>query len=138
MVANSWNVALSVQAAVAALPPPSKEGVRLDALRDVARDHGLQAFAIAGDHDTLVHELTNGRPVIVGLMLPFGKKYLLGHYEVVVGVRTADDQFATIDPASAGNGMRVRSWAALSSEWKPAGFPTLVVVGTSPATSADR
>ena len=138
MVANSWNVSLSVQAAVAALPPPSNQGVRLDALRDIARDSGLQAYAIVGDRDTLVHELSNGRPVVIGLFLPFGKKYLLSHYEVVVGVRTGNEQFATIDPGSAGNGMRVRTWAALESEWKPAGFPTLVVVGAQPAKTATR
>ena len=100
MIAGRWHVALSVDGAVAALPVAGVQGVRLGELRDAARAHGLTAFAIAGDRTTLVHELREGRPVIVGLLLPYGNKRVQRHYEVIVAVHPADDQFVTIDPAT--------------------------------------
>jgi ABC-type bacteriocin/lantibiotic exporter with double-glycine peptidase domain len=130
MVAGRWRVALSVEGAVAALPAESKQGARLGDLRDVARAHGLKAFAVAGDRDTLVHELRAGRPVIVGLLIPQGPRRARSHYEVVVAAHTADGRFVTIDPAS---GWRVRSWPELDAEWLPAGRPALVVTGAAVA-----
>lgn len=138
IVANRWQVGLSVAAATAALPAATLAGVRLADLRTTARAHDLAAFAVAGDRATLVHELRAGRPVIVGLVLPLRPLGPLGggravhHYEVVVAMLASGDQFATIDPAS---GWRARSWAALDAEWRPAGRPTLVVLGRA---SGDR
>jgi len=128
MIAGRWHVALSVEGATKTLPAPTKQGTRLGDLRDAARAQGLTAFTIAGDRATLVHELRAGRPVIVGLLLPFGAKRVQSHYEVVVAVNLTSDQFVTINPAS---GWRTRSWADLDTEWRPAGRPTLVVLGPS-------
>lgn len=127
MVATRWGVRMSVDDAVAALPPPGPLGSRLGDLRDAARAHGLTAFAISGDPDTLVHELRAGRPVIVGLRLPYSGGKALPHYEVVVAALPTSGEVATIDPAIAA--WRVRTWAALDAEWAPAGRPTLVVLG---------
>lgn len=124
MIAGRWRVSLSAVSGAAATRAPTA-GARLGDLRDVARAHGLVAFAIVGDRATLVHELRAGRPVLVGLLLPYGER-ALSHYEVLVAVRPADGQFVTIDPA---RGWRVRSWADLDAEWQPAGRPTLVVLG---------
>ncbi len=126
MIASRWNVPLSLAVAVAALPKPTEQGIALGDLRDVARARGLTAFAIAGDQATLVHELRAGRPVIVGLHLPYGKRQAFSHYEVIIAVHPVDARFITIDPAS---GWRSRTWADLDAEWKPAGRPTLVVLG---------
>lgn len=126
MVAGRWHVPLSVAAASHALPPPTKQGTKLGDLRDAARAQGFTAFAIAGDRATLVHEISAGRPVIVGLLLPFGSKRVQSHYEVIVAVHPDTDQFVTINPSK---GWRTRSWAALDAEWRPAGRPTLVVLG---------
>ncbi len=133
MVAGRWGVNLSLEGAAAALPAPAPKGARLGDLRDAARLHGLQAFAIAGDRDTLVHELRAGRPVIVGLHIQAGIRRALSHYEVMVAVHPAADRFVTLDPAS---GWRVRSWTDLDAEWLPAGRPALVVVGVGKAPSA--
>ena len=135
MIAGRWHVALSVDQAVAALPAPAPRGARLGDLRDLARAHGLWAFAIAGDRDTLVHELRAGRPVMVGLLLPYGQKRALSHYEVIVAVHPVRDQFVTIDPAT---GWRSRSWADLDAEWRPAGRPTLVVLGPAGDAAGNR
>jgi ABC-type bacteriocin/lantibiotic exporter with double-glycine peptidase domain len=126
MVASRWNVPLSLAGATAGLPKPTDQGVPLGDLRDLARARGLTAFAIAGDQATLVHELRAGRPVIVGLHLPYGGKRVFSHYEVIVAVHPGEARFVTIDPAS---GWRSRTWAELDAEWKPAGRPTLVVLG---------
>ncbi len=126
MVAGRWQVPLSLEAAAAALPRAAPQGTRLGDLRDVARAHGLRAFAIAGDRETLLHELGAGRPVIVGLHILVGPRRARSHYEVLVAAHPAGDRFVTLDPAS---GWRVRSWADLEAEWLPAGHPALVVVG---------
>lgn len=126
MVAGRWQLPISVSEALAALPAPRGRGARLGDLRDLARAHGLTAFAIAGDRATLNHELRAGRPVIVGLLLPTSKGQALSHYEVVVATHPADGLFVTIDPA---RGWRSRSWADFDAEWRSAGRPTLVVIG---------
>lgn len=128
MIAGRWRLPLSVDGAIAALPAPTNLGTRLGDLRDAARAQGLTAFAVAGDRDTLVHELRAGRPVIVGLLLPYGARRAQSHYEVIVAMHPVDGQFVTIDPA---RGWRARSWTELDAEWRPAGRPTLVVLGPS-------
>ncbi len=132
MIAGRWHVGLTADAVGAALPAPTERGTRLGDLRDVARAHGLTAFAITGDRDTLVRELRAGRPAIVGLVIPAGRSRQLTHFEVIVAVHPADEQFATIDPAT---GWRVRSWTDLDAEWAPGGRPMLVVVGVVPSRS---
>ncbi len=129
MIAARWRVALTVNDAIASLPKPPPEGSSLGDLRDLARQRGLNAFAIAGDQETLLHELRAGRPVLVGLLAPYGK-YAQSHYEIVMAAHPGESKFATIDPA---RGWRTRSWKDLEAEWKPAGNPALVVLGAEPA-----
>jgi ABC-type bacteriocin/lantibiotic exporter with double-glycine peptidase domain len=129
MIAARWRVRLTVAEAVAALPKPPPEGSSMGELRDLARQRGLSAFALAADRETILHELRAGRPVLVGLFAPYGK-YVQSHYEVVMALRPSDGQVATIDPA---RGWRTRSWKDLDAEWQPAGRPALVVLGPSAA-----
>ncbi|MCE9578999.1 MAG: hypothetical protein K8W52_38095 [Deltaproteobacteria bacterium] len=134
MVAGRWNVALDLAHAKVEAPVSSRLGVRLDVLRKVARAHGLTAFAIAGDLAILEHEVRADRPVIVGLLRPYGKSGALSHYEVVIALRPAaradDTLVVTIDPGAAtGAGWQVRRWIDLDTEWQPAGRPALVVLG---------
>jgi len=136
MVAGRWHVALSLEEAVAALeaaasarPDAPSDGVRLGDLRDVARSRGLTAYAVGGDRSTLLHELRAGRPLVVGLLIPYAPGKARSHYEVLVAVHAVDEQYVTIDPAL---GWRVRSWTDLDAEWLPAGRPTLVVTGATP------
>lgn len=144
MVASHWQVPLTVDEATAALPEPGPLGARLRDLRDAARARGLVAFVVAGDRATIDHELRAGRPLIVGLLLPYSGKQAISHYEVVVAASAvaassvAGDggQVVTIDPSSAG--WRVRTYAALDAEWAPVGRPTLVVLGLEPAAPASR
>jgi len=130
MVAGRWQVALPEHDAgpSAAPAPTALPGARLGDLRDQARAGGLRAFALAGDRQTLLHELGLGRPVLVGLLIPVDLGRSRSHYEVVVAAQPVQDQFVTLDPAS---GWRVRTWTALDAEWLPAGRPALVVTGVA-------
>ncbi len=64
MVAGRWQLALTLEDAARALPPPGRVGVRLKDLREAATSKGLEAYAIAADQSVLRHELAAGRPVI--------------------------------------------------------------------------
>jgi ABC-type bacteriocin/lantibiotic exporter with double-glycine peptidase domain len=126
MVAGAWGRDWPVRE-LARQAPPSKSGVKLGALRDLARKRGLEAYAIAGKHADLERELGEGRPVLLGLLLPFERDRALRHYEVAIAIDPRDGTVVTLDPAT-GKLLR-RSKQVLEREWKPAGYATLVVVG---------
>ena len=149
MVAGRWHRPLTLDEAAALLPPPGKEGVRLRDLRDAAKRHGLEAFAVAADLKVLEHELGLGRPVVLGLLRPMSSGKASSHFEVVIALRTKQvseqrsvasgeqqngprakpvTEVVTIDP---GAGTLVRTWAELEREWEPAGRPALVIVAPS-------
>ena len=125
MIAGAWGHRWSVAELDAALRP-SRDGVRLGALRDVARARGLDAYAIAGTRADLAHELGRGRPVVLGLVLPYDGGHERSHYEVAVAMDPRDGTIVTIDPAS--GKLRRRSADVLELEWKTAHHAALVVV----------
>lgn len=135
MVAGAWGRTWSVSELLREAPP-SERGVRLGTLRDVARSRGLRAYAIRGTHDDLRHELARGRPVLLGLLLPFERDRAVSHYEVAVALDPRDGSVITIDPASGKHLRRTRE--VLDAEWRPAEYATLVVVGDRAATRAAR
>ena len=130
MVAGAWGRHWTLPDLARRLPP-GKKGVQLGRLRDLARERGLVAYAVKGSFDDLRKELSAGRPVLLGLVLPFDRNENLHHYEVVVAMNPADDTVVTRDPAT-GDLMR-RARKVLDLEWKHAGYATLVVVGTTDA-----
>lgn len=135
MVAGAWGHPWTV-AELARDVRPGDRGVRLGALRDVAWTRGLEAYAIRGTHDDLRRELARGRPVLVGLLLPFERDRALSHYEVAIAIDPRDGSVITIDPASGKTLRRTRE--VLDAEWKPAGYATLVVVGDHTTARAAR
>jgi len=126
MVAGTWGRHWSVADLDHQLPP-TERGVKLGALRDLARNRGLDAYAIKGTMADLTHELSAGRPVLLGLVLPYDRSHNASHYEVAIAMNPQDGTVVTIDPAS--GDWRKRSQQVLDLEWKTAGFATLVVVG---------
>lgn len=130
MVAGAWGQSWSVEDLRRDVRM-SSNGAKLGALRDAARARGLVAYAIAGTPEDLRRELSAGRPVMIGLQLPFEQKRALHHYEVAVAINTHDGRVVTLDPATGKYLQRTK--AVLDAEWKPVGFPTLVVVGTAHA-----
>jgi len=131
MVAGTWGRHWSVDDLNHQLPPTDR-GVKLGALRDLALARGLEAYAIEGTAKDLAHELALGRPVVLGLMLPYDRGHNVSHYEVAVAMKPADGTVVTIDPAS--GQWRQRTKAVLDLEWKSAGYATLVVVGDRSAS----
>jgi ABC-type bacteriocin/lantibiotic exporter with double-glycine peptidase domain len=126
MVAGAWGHTWSV-AEMARTLPPTKNGVKLKRLRDFARERGLDAYAVKGTFADLENELRAGRPVVLGLVLPFDQSHNLSHYEVAVAIDPRDQSVITRDPATGALMRRVRK--VLDLEWKTAGYATLVVVG---------
>ena len=133
MVAGAWGRHWSVDELARELPP-GPGGVKLGSLRDLARRRGLDAFAIRGTRNDLDHELGQGRPVLLGLTLPYDRQNNLNHYEVAVAIDPRSGSVVTLDPAT-GKYMR-RTQQVLELEWKPGGHATLVVVGARPARAA--
>jgi len=125
-VASAWGRRWSIDDLDHQLPP-DEHGIKLGDLRDLARARGLEAYAIRASATDLQHELAAGRPVVVGLVLPFDHQHDRSHYEVAIAIDPRDGTVVTIDPAT-GSWMR-RSKAVLDVEWKPAGYAALVVVG---------
>jgi len=126
MMAGSWGRHWSVVDLNHQLPP-TERGVKLGALRDLARTRGLDAYAIKGTTADLAHELSAGRPVLLGLILPYDRSHNASHYEVAIAMNPRDGTVVTIDPAT--GDWRQRSKQVLELEWKTAGFAALVVVG---------
>lgn len=132
MVAGAWGRQWTVDD-LAKHVPPGRYGIKLGVLRDLARQAGLEAFAIKAHRDDLNHELVQGRPVLLGLVLPHDRKSNRSHYEVAIALDTRDGTIVTIDPAT-GEWMR-RSPKVLDIEWKAAGYAALVVTGDKAATN---
>lgn len=126
MVAGAWGHSWSV-GDLARKVPPTKIGVKLKRLRDYARQRGLEAYAVKGTFADLENELRAGRPVLLGLVLPYDKNNNLNHYEVAVAIDPRDHTVITRDPATGDLMRRVKKVFEL--EWKTAGYATLVVVG---------
>jgi ABC-type bacteriocin/lantibiotic exporter with double-glycine peptidase domain len=131
MVAGTWGHTWSVDDLDRQLPPGDR-GVKLGALRDLARARGLEAYAIAGTPHDLEHELGLGRPVVLGLILPYDQNHNAGHYEVAIAIHPRDGTVVTIDPAT--GSWRERSAKVLDLEWKTAGFAALIVTGDRQAS----
>ncbi len=93
-------------------------------LRDAAKQRGLAAYVVEGEPDDLVHELEQGRPVIVGVAKPTTQD-AVAHYEVVVGMHRASRRVATYDPAA---GIRQNTFGGFLTEWQAAGRVLLVIM----------
>lgn len=135
MVAGAWGRRWSVVEMAHQLRP-TRRGLTLGALRDLARARDLDAYAIRGSHADLAHELGAGRPVLLGLVLPYDRQRALHHYEVAVALDPATGAVITRDPAT--GQLRRRSRAVLEREWLTAGHATLVVVGDRAVRQAAR
>lgn len=126
MVAGAWGRTWSLDDLAHRVPPKST-GIKLRLLRDLARERGLEAYAIKATRADLQRELAQGRPVLLGLVLPHDRQRNRNHYEVAIALDPRDGTVVTIDPAT-GDWMR-RPPAVLDLEWGAAGYAALVVVG---------
>jgi predicted double-glycine peptidase len=79
-----------------------------------ARSLGMRSYVFFGTMKDVVHELEQGRPVIVGLGKMVEEKKALSHYEVVVGWEPNKKQLLLLDPA---RGWQVDSLEGFAKEW---------------------
>lgn len=121
MVVNYW------QPSRAAEPfpgLPTDRQASAEELRDAARARGLSAYVVEGSPDDLVHELKQGRPVIVGTV-----KNTVGnsvtHFEVVIGMHRESRRIAAYDPAL---GLTQNSFMDFLMEWEATGRVLLVIM----------
>jgi predicted double-glycine peptidase len=103
---------------------PAERQASAGELRDAARSRGLSAFVVEGEPEDLVHELEQGRPVIVGVAKPTTED-AVAHYEVLVGMHRASRRVATYDPAA---GVRQNTFGGFLMEWQAAGRVLLVIM----------
>ena len=135
MVAGAWGQKVSLADLAERVPTRDAKGngVKLGALRDLARGLGLDAFAIHATAGDLRHELSAGRPVLLGLVLPYDRERNRAHYEVAVALDPRDGTVVTIDPAT--GGWQSRPAKVFDVEWKASGYAALVVTGTGVVAS---
>lgn len=108
-------------------------GARAGDLRDYARERALSAYVFEGTLEDIHHELTIGRPVIVGVHQPLSSGRVLAHYLVVVGYHPKRDRILVMDPA---HGWREDSVEGFAREWGSARRLTLVVFPPADVRSA--
>lgn len=116
------------RAIAGALRPAPERGIAAGRMRDLARGRGLAAFIVRGEMADLEREVAAGRPVVVGLVKPHGKR-VLTHYEVVVGLHRGRKLVVTLDPA---RGWRENAVDAFLQEWAPSKRLALVVSAKDP------
>jgi len=132
--------ALEREAIEARLRQRPDQGLSARELRDYARQNGFSAFVLKGAFSDLEHELSLGRPVIVGVHKPLSSGDALSHYEVFIGYHPEKRQVLTLDPA---HGLRRNGLEGFLTEWQSAGNVTLVVMppeadGGAPQASLGR
>lgn len=123
MALTYWGSTTNVDEVTAAFPTSPNHGIKAGELREFARKKGFDAFIIKGDLNDLASELKKRRPVLVGLVKPYGTKRA-HHYEVVVGIHPAQKRVVTLDPAK---GWRENSFEGFAKEWIPGEQVTLIV-----------
>lgn len=101
-----------------------RTGLTAGELERYARERGLAAFVFHGSLEDIAHELSNGRPVVVGVAKPYQKDKALSHFQVVTGYHPGKKRLLLMDP---GEGWRQNSTVGFEKEWSPTGRVTLVV-----------
>lgn len=124
MMLQRWLVPASADEILRAVHVESDHGITVGALREFARQKGLNAFVIKGELADLVNEVGLNRPVLVGLVQRVGDR-ALSHYGVVAGINQTTRHVLLLDPA---RGMRQDGFDGFVAEWDRAGRPTLVIV----------
>ncbi len=136
MALRHWQVPISLEEVVRACPPEPGRGIKAGVLRDYAHSKGLRAFLFHGRLADFERELSQGRPVIVGLVKPYVNGGLT-HFEVVVGIHPEKEMVVTLDPA---RGWARNDYSGFLAEWDPASHLTLAILRPreSPSTPKEH
>ncbi len=123
MVLGHWGSGSPVDSIESECGGAGQDGIKASALREAAKRRGLSAYLFQGSVTDLEHELSRGRPVIVGVAKPHGDGFT-AHFEVVVGLHRRRERIAMLDPAV---GLMCDSLAGFENEWRLTKGVTLVV-----------
>ncbi len=130
MVLGYWRQPTTVTEVRTAYPALSDSGnTRADDLRAFALDRGFAAFLLRGELEILRHELSEHRPVIVGLIRRAGPGRVEARYQVVVAYNPQRRLIVTLDP---GTGWHESTLERFLAEWLPSERLTLVVIPQGP------
>ena len=121
-VMRFWGYPASPQSIEAALGRKDNR-LRAGDMETYARNAGLRSYVFFGTMKDIVHELGQGRPVIVGLGKKFEEKKAISHYEVVVGYEPTKKQLLLLDP---GRGWQIDSLDGFAKEWALSKAVTIV------------
>lgn len=124
MMMKHWSKPVTTDEILQRIPVKDKERIPAGALREFARQRGLQAFIIKGEMGDLIQEVGANRPVMVGLVQVHGDR-ALPHYEVVAGINVTGKRVLLFDPA---RGYREDGFEGFTREWEPAGRMAMVIV----------
>jgi ABC-type bacteriocin/lantibiotic exporter with double-glycine peptidase domain len=122
MVLGYWSRPMSVDEISARDPAASAKGWKAGQLRDLAREKGLRAYVVSGRIADLTTEISQGRPVVVGLVKQYRDKPR-AHYQVVIGLHPEKKRILSLDPAE---GWREDSLEGFAREWIPTREVTVV------------
>jgi predicted double-glycine peptidase len=98
-----------------------------------AKSLGLRSYVFYGTMKDVMHEVEQGRPVIVGLGKMVDEKKALSHYEVVVGYEPTKKQVLLLDPA---RGWQVDSFDGFAKEWAISKAVTIVAFPEAASSTA--
>jgi ABC-type bacteriocin/lantibiotic exporter with double-glycine peptidase domain len=134
VVVRYWGLPTSEQEIMRELGAPPQDGYTLRQLRDWARQHGLQAFAVRGTIELLTGHTARGRPLIVTI------RQKEQNHSFVVAAVSLRGIIQGMDP-STGKRFEMSSKEFLP-RWENAGFPLLIVAPletkpSSPAAATD-
>jgi ABC-type bacteriocin/lantibiotic exporter with double-glycine peptidase domain len=128
MVLAHWDVSLDAAELASPAPLLPGKGASATELRDFAKKKGLEAYLLHARIQDLRRELSDGHPVIVGLV-KFAGSGVVTHYEVVVAFHPEQGIVVTHDPAG---GWRQNTLDGFRKEWAAAGSLALVFVRPEP------
>jgi len=100
-----------------------------------ARQAGLHSYVFFGTMKDIVHELSRGRPIIVGLGKQIAERKALSHYEVVIGYEPKKKLVLLLDP---GRGFQVDSLQAFAEEWTRTRGVTIVTFAPGSARPVSK
>ncbi len=122
MIFSYWRVPGSFEEIKATCPPIPERGIRAGELQELARSKGLRVYLFSGKISDLQTELSQHRPVLVGMVKSAADDWI-SHYEVVVAIHSEKERIVTLDPAA---GWRQNSFDGFRKEWELAGSPMMV------------
>ncbi len=121
-VLRYWGINAEIDHVRRATAGDDEGNIQAGALRDHAREQGLDAFLVNADVEDLRLEVRAKRPIMVGMVKPYVGDQWFAHYEVV----TAFDRehIYTMDPAS---GWRAYPLDGFMREWEKSNRLALII-----------